>query len=222
MMKARERHDEHIRVLVVDDYTLIRNGLRVSLAPYADIEVTGEASSGPLAVAATAELHPDVVLMDLRMPDGDGITATRQIVAGDSGAAVVVLTTFEGDRDVHDAIDAGATSYLLKDIDPPDLARAVRAAAAGNSVINERVLPGLLADYRRRGGHDSHDPNPLNAREKLIVRALAQGKTNREIAKELTMSHGGVKSAVERLLSKYGLASRAELAAWATSEGLLD
>lgn len=208
-----------IRVLVVDDYSVIRDGLRAQLAEYADIDMVGEAASGPAAVIATRRLHPDVVLMDLRMPEGDGITATRQIVAEHAGTAVVVFTTFEDDREVRDAIDAGATSYLLKDIDPPELAHAVRAAAAGDSIVNERVLPGLLRDFRRRGGLVL---NPLSSNEQKIVRGITEGKTNKEIAAQMKMSHGGVKTAIERMLAKHKVANRLELAAWASDEGFLD
>ncbi|WP_375385215.1 response regulator [uncultured Microbacterium sp.] len=213
-----------IRVLIVDDQAVMRNGLRITLHPYADIEVVGEASSGPLAVTAAAQLRPDVVLMDLRMPAGDGVTATRQIVAGGSGAAVLVFTTFDLDEDVYGAIDAGASGYLLKDVEPDDLAAAVRALVSGEDVVDAKVVRTVFAELRRRNRQASPttvDASPLTSREREILEGLAAGKTNKEIARDLVMEPGGVKSAISRMLGKYDAKTRTQLITWAFQKGYL-
>ena len=209
--------DAPIGVLLVDDYGVLRNGLRMSLQPFDDIEVVGEAPSGPAAVTETIRLQPDVVLMDLRMPGGDGVTATREIVASGSRAAVLVLTTYDADEDVHAAIDAGAAGYLLKDQDPDHLAAAIRTAATGEYVLAGKVVRTAMVELRRRAGMviAARDDNPLSAREVEILLGMAAGLTNQEIARQLVMEPSGVKSAVERMLAKHAAKSRAQLVAWA-------
>lgn len=213
-----------IRVLLADDYGVLRNGLRMSLHPYDDITVVGEASSGPIAVTETERLQPDVVLMDLRMPGGDGVTATREIVAAGHRAAVLVLTTYDADEDVYAAIDAGAAGYLLKDQDPEHLVAAIRTAAAGEYVLAGRVVRPAMVELRRRAGMliTTTQQSPLSAREVELLRGLAAGLTNNEIARQLVMEPSGVKSAVERMLAKYGARSRTHLVAWAFRNGYVN
>lgn len=212
-----------IRVLIAEDYGILRAGLRTSLRPYADIEVVGEASSGPEAVTEAARLRPQVILMDLRMPGGDGVTATREIVDGGGSAAVLVLTTFDSDEDVHAAIDAGASGYLLKDRAPEQLAEAIRTVASGENVLATKVTRAAFVELRRRRGGISPapKPNPLTDRERQILEGLVAGKTNKQIAREIVMTPSGVKSAIERMFRKYGAKTRSQLAAWVTSEGHL-
>ncbi|GGH51264.1 response regulator [Microbacterium album] len=213
-----------IRVLIVDDQPVVRSGLAMMLEGRADIAVVGQAGSGPAALQAMERLRPGVVLMDLRMPDGDGIAATRAITSGDHTAHVIGITTFDLDDEVFGAIEAGATSLLLKDFSPDELAEAVRITARGESVITPSVLRRVLTEFgRRRTGLRVDEParSALTPRERDLIRGIAEGKSNREIAKDLSITPGSVKNAIARMLTKHGLATRSHLISWAFRNGYI-
>ncbi|MET0419390.1 MAG: response regulator transcription factor [Actinoplanes sp.] len=202
-----------IRILLVDDHPVVRHGLRGMLDAEPDLTVVGEASSGPAGVAAAAELRPDIVLIDLRMPDGDGVPATERIVA--SGTRVVVLTTYESDRDILRAIEAGASGYLLKDASPAELADAVRAAARGETVLAPSVASTLVRQVRRPA------PPALSARETEVLRLVARGLTNADIGKQLFISEATVKTHLLRVFTKLDVADRTAAVTTAMEHGLL-
>jgi DNA-binding NarL/FixJ family response regulator len=204
-----------IRILLVDDHPVVRHGLRGMLDAEPDLTVVGEASSGTAGVAAARELTPDIVLMDLRMPDGDGVQATGQILAALPATRVVVLTTYETDRDILRAIEAGASGYLLKDASPAELADAVRAAARGETVLAPSVASTLVRQVRAPA------PPALSAREVQVLRLVAQGRTNAEIGRELFISEATVKTHLLRAFNKLDVADRTAAVTTAMSHGLL-
>jgi len=206
---------EPIRVLLADDHPVVRAGLRGMLAAEPDIEVAGEAGSGAEAVAASLAGEYDVVLMDLRMPGGDGVKATEQIIAADPGARVVVLTTYETDADILRAVAAGATGYLLKDATSAELADAVRAAARGETVLAPSVA-GRLVTHVRRPPRES-----LSARETDVLARVSRGRTNAEIGRELFISEATVKTHLLRAFGKLGVSDRTAAVTTAIERGLL-
>jgi DNA-binding NarL/FixJ family response regulator len=205
-----------VRVLLVDDHPVVRAGLRGMLAAEDGIDVVGEAGSGAEAVAVAAATAPDVVLMDLRMPGGDGVTATARILAADSRTKVVVLTTYETDADILRAVEAGAAGYLLKDAAPAELSRAVRAAARGETVLAPSVAARLVSNARRPG------PAPtLSARELDVLRLVARGLTNADIGRELYISEATVKTHLLRMFQKLGVSDRTAAVTTALARGYL-
>jgi DNA-binding NarL/FixJ family response regulator len=204
-----------IRILLVDDHPVVRHGLRGMLDAEPDLTVVGEASSGDGGVEQAVALAPDIVLMDLRMPDGDGVDATGRILARAPRTRVVVLTTYETDRDILRAIEAGACGYLLKDASPGDLADAVRAAHRGETVLAPSVASTLVRQVRRPA------PPALSARETQVLRLVALGRTNAEIGKELFISEATVKTHLLRVFSKLDVADRTAAVTTAMSHGLL-
>jgi DNA-binding NarL/FixJ family response regulator len=208
-----------IRVLLVDDHPVVRAGLRGMLAAEPDIEVAGEAGSGPEAVAAvraaSEQARYHVVLMDLRMPGGDGVAATSRIVASDGGVRVLVLTTYEGDADILRAVEAGATGYLLKDATPAELADAIRAAARGETVLAPLVAERLVS-HMRRPPRES-----LSARETEVLARVARGATNAEIGRELFISEATVKTHLLRAFGKLGVGDRTAAVTTAIERGIL-
>jgi DNA-binding NarL/FixJ family response regulator len=204
-----------IRVLLVDDHPVVRAGLRGMLAVEPDIEVAGEAGSGPEAVAAVQAGQYQVVLMDLRMPGGDGVAATQQIVATSAGPRVLVLTTYESDADILRAVEAGATGYLLKDASPAELASAIRAAARGETVLAPSVA-GRLVSHVRRPQRES-----LSARETEVLARVARGATNVEIGRELFISEATVKTHLLRAFGKLGVSDRTAAVTTAIERGIL-
>jgi DNA-binding NarL/FixJ family response regulator len=209
------KEPKKIRVLLADDHPVVRAGLRGMLAAEPDIEVAGEAGSGPEAVAASLARGYDVILMDLRMPGGDGVKATEQIIAADPGARVVVLTTYETDADILRAVAAGATGYLLKDATSAELADAVRAAARGETVLAPSVA-GRLVTHVRRPARES-----LSARETEVLARVARGRTNAEIGRELFISEATVKTHLLRAFGKLGVSDRTAAVTTAIERGLL-
>jgi DNA-binding NarL/FixJ family response regulator len=208
--------DRAVTVLVVDDHPVVRDGLRGMLSGRAGFEVVGEAADGVEAVARARAVDPDVVLMDLRMPGGDGLTAIRALVELGSRARVLVLTTYDTDRDVLAALDAGATGYLLKDAPREELFRAVRAAARGETVLSPSVATQLVGRVR--------DPQPsdlLTPRELEILRLVAGGSSNRRAAEELFISEATVKTHLLHAYGKLGVKDRAAAVAAAYERGLL-
>ena len=204
-----------IRILIVDDHPIVRDGIRGIFAGDPGFDVVGEADNGREAVARVRAFRPDVVLMDLRMPEMDGVAATREIVAGDLGAQVLVLTTYDTEGDVLPAIEAGATGYLLKDTPRDELLRAVRAAAAGESVLSPPVARQLLGQVRRP------HRDVLSDRELEVLVLVARGATNKAAARELFISEATVKTHLHHVYEKLGVNDRAAAVAKAYERGLL-
>ena len=210
------------RVLVADDQEIVRAGLAMILDAQPDIEVVGQASDGRAAVELTRELRPDVCLLDIRMPEMDGLEATRQL-AGPGVAdpvAVVVITTFDLDEYVHGALKAGARGFLLKDAGPELLVQAVHAAANGDALIAPNITIRLLATFSEHAGRPPAQPiAPLTEREEDVLLTVARGHTNSEIADELHISLSTVKTHLTALMNKLGARNRVELAMWAYETG---
>ncbi|WP_299953839.1 response regulator transcription factor [uncultured Modestobacter sp.] len=204
-----------VRVLVVDDHPVVRGGVVGWLAAQPDIEVVGEAGDGLAALAAVAEHAPDVVLMDLRMPRMDGVTATGRIVAAHPGVRVLVLTTYDTDADIVRAVEAGATGYLLKDTPLPQLADAVRAAARGETVLAPPVAAKLVSRMRAPG------VEAPTARELQVLGGVARGLTNAEIGRELFIGEATVKTHLLRVFTKLGVDDRTRAVLVAVERGLL-
>ncbi len=213
-----------IRVLLADDQTLVRSGFRMILDTEHGIEVVAEAGDGAEAVAAVAESRPDVVLMDVRMPGMDGIEATRRITALPDAPRVVVLTTFDQDEVVYDALRAGASAFLLKDASPDRLLTAIRVVADGGSLFAPSVTRRLIDEFTRvRSAPD--DPSAaladLTPREREVLALVARGGTNAEIADALVVSEHTVKTHVGRILAKLGLRDRTQAVIAAYEAGLV-
>lgn len=205
-----------IRVLIVDDQTIVRKGIRALLAEVETIAVVGEASNGQEAVAQALALDPDVTLMDLAMPEMDGLEATRQITARQAGARILVLTSFVSDDKVFPAIKAGALGYLLKDSEPADLIRAIEQVNRGEPSLHPSIAVKVLQELRRPA--EKTPPNALTAREVEVLRLVAKGMSNREIAAQLTTTEATIKTHVSSILSKLHLANRVQAALYAISE----
>lgn len=214
-----------IRVLLVDDQALFREALGVLLDVRTEVEVVGEAANGDEALRRAAEVRPDVVLMDLRMPVLDGIAATRRMRAEQPGVRVIALTTFDDDTEVFAALRAGAVGYLLKDVSSDRLVEAILAAARDESVLQPSVAAKVLARLAQLPADDRPAPQPLvvplSERELDVMRLLADGRTNREIAAELFLAEGTVKNHVTNVLAKLGARDRTQAALRARALGLL-
>ena len=212
-----------VSVLIADDQELVRTGLAMILDAQPGIEVVGQAADGRAAVAMARELRPDVCLFDIRMPEVDGIEATRVLAGPDVAEplAVVVITTFDLDEYVHGALRAGARGFLLKDCGPELLVQAIHAAADGDALIAPAVTARLLAEF---AGSSSAPPPaqpvvPLTDREEMVLVTVARGRTNAEIADELHISLSTVKTHLTNLTSKLGVRNRVEMAMWAYETG---
>jgi DNA-binding NarL/FixJ family response regulator len=213
-----------IRVVLADDQSVVRAGFRVILELAGDIEVVGECADGPTAVRLARRLAPDVVCMDVRMPGGDGLAATREITSGDTHApAVLVVTTFDLDEYVFGALEAGASGFILKDTEPDDLVDAVRRLARGQGLVDQAVTHRVIAEFaRRRPVRPAADAaHQLTAREMDIVRLLAQGMSNAEIARELVIETSTVKSHLGRAMAKIGVRDRLQTVVWAYQNGMV-
>ena len=211
-----------VRVLLADDHALARTGLRMVLDAEPDIEVVGEAATGRQAVHSAGRLAPDVVLMDVRMPEMDGIAATRSIVAGEDAPRVLILTTFDLNEYVYDALAAGASGFLLKDAGPEQLIHAIRVVAAGDALlapsVTRRLIDELVVPGRRRVG-TVRELDELTPREREVLGLVAQGLSNAEIAELLVVEETTVKTHLASLQTKLGARNRVELAAWAWETG---
>jgi DNA-binding NarL/FixJ family response regulator len=204
-----------IHVLLVDDQTLIRQGIHLLLELEADIQVVGQAANGREALEQVERLQPDVVLMDVRMPGMGGVEATRLIGERFPQVKVIILTTFEDDETVFEGLKAGARGYLLKDVSSEEMAQAVRKVASGEALIQSRITGKVLAEFSRLAGEKSTAraaslPVPLTERELEVLQALARGLSNREIADELVITEGTVKNHVSNLIEKLGVRDRTQ------------
>ncbi len=218
-----------IRVLLVDDQSLVRTGIQTLLNRKPDIEVVGQASDGAEALHLVSILDPDVVLMDIRMPGMDGIEATRQLTARGSRPAVIILTTFDDDENVFGGLAAGARGYLLKDVDHKALAEAIRAVAAGHALLQPEITPRVLREFSRLSStHSRSARSPLTAdrlallteRELAILKLLATGKTNQEMSEQLLISIGTVKNHISSILHKLDVRDRTQAALLAQQAGM--
>jgi DNA-binding NarL/FixJ family response regulator len=215
-----------IRVLLADDQTLVRAGFRGLLEHSDDIEVVGEAANGAEALAAARSSRPDIVLMDIRMPVMHGLEATRRIIADEQlfGVRVIVLTTFELDEYVFEALRAGASGFLLKDIEPSELRQAVRVVAAGDALLSPSVTRRLIRQFVAQTGPRLIDParlDVLTEREREVMALVARGLSNEEIGQRLVMSPATAKTHVSRTMLKLGARDRAQLVMFAYQTGLV-
>lgn len=212
------------RVLLVDDQALVRGGFRMILESRPDLDVVGEAADGAEAVRLTASARPDVVLMDVRMPELDGVEATRRIVASGSPARIVILTTFDLDEYVYAALRAGASGFMLKDVRPAELVEAVRVVARGEALLAPSVTRRLLDRFADRlPGDDAPPPalDELTARELEVLRLVARGLSNAEIAQRLVLTEATVKTHVSSVLRKLGLRDRVQAVVAAYEHGIV-
>ena len=213
-----------ISVILVDDQALVRSGFKLIIDAQDDMEVVGEAGDGRAAIDEAARLHPDVVLMDVRMPEVDGIAATRSIVTDRPEARVLVLTTFDEDRIVYDAMKAGASGFLLKSAPPAQFVEAIRTVAAGEALLAPSVTRRLVEDFVRRpppGAASSERLGELTGRELEVLTLIGRGRSNAEIAGDLFVSGATVKTHVNRILSKLGLRDRVQAVVLAYETGLV-
>ncbi len=214
-----------IRILLVDDHAIVRKGLRALLMEIDDIEVVGEAADGEQAISQAAALHPDVILMDIVMPNMDGIEATQQITRRQPEARVLALTSFASDDKLFPAIKAGALGYLLKDSDPVDLLQAIRQVHRGEPSLHPRIARKLLHELGRplpeeRPLPQPPTPDPLTEREVEVLRSVAKGLSNQQIADNLSIAEVTVRTHVSHILDKLHLANRVQATLYALREGL--
>jgi DNA-binding NarL/FixJ family response regulator len=214
-----------IRILLVDDQRLMREGLRILLELEPDLQIAGEAEDGQAALDAYAQVRPDVVLMDVRMPGMDGVEATWRLRERWPDARVIILTTFDDDEYVFEGLRAGALGYLLKDVSGHDLAEAVRTVAAGGALIEPSVARKVVAEFARVApparATSAALPDPLSEREREVLRLLAQGLSIREIAARLSLAPGTVKNYVTTILQKLGVRDRTQAALRARQRGII-
>jgi NarL family two-component system response regulator LiaR len=212
---------DEIRVILVDDHSIVRLGLKAYLSTLPDIQVVGEAGTGEEAVRLTAELAPDVVLMDLLMPGMDGVEATCQVKKVSPHSQVIVVTSYHEDEHIFPAIRAGALSYVLKDIDPDELAEAIRHAGVGEAMLNPRVAARMVRELHSGTDDKVNLFNELTEREMEVLRQIAGGKSNNEIAESLVISEKTVKTHITNILSKLHLSDRTQAAVLAWQEGIV-
>jgi DNA-binding NarL/FixJ family response regulator len=213
-----------IRVIVADDQALVRGGFRLILQTQPDIEVVGEAADGQEAVTRAEEQHPDVVLMDIRMPGMDGLEATRQLMTTPNPPRVLMLTTFDLDEYVYDALRAGASGFLLKDVRPEQLADAVRTVAVGDTLLAAAITRRLVEHYLRRPPPGTRSPpglGTLTDRELDVLRLVARGSSNQQIADTLFLGESTIKTHLTHLFAKLGLRDRAQAVILAYESGLI-
>ena len=225
-MAAHQRDERVIRVVLADDQALVRAGFRVLLDSAGDIEVVGEAATGEEAVAQARDARPEVVLMDIRMPNTDGLEATRRICAdpGLAGVRVLILTTFEVDEYVFEALRSGASGFVVKDMEPAELLQAVRVVARGDALLAPGVTRRLIAEFAGRPEQRrlaAPDLNVLTDREREVLVLVAAGRSNDEIATELFISPATAKTHVSRTMSKLAARDRAQLVVLAYESGLV-
>ncbi len=214
-----------VAVLIVDDQALVRTGLRMVLELEPDIDIVGEAADGEQAVTVAADTNPDVILMDVRMPHMDGLEATRRIVRSrEQGPRVLILTTFDLDQYVYEALLAGASGFVLKDIPPEQLVEAIHVVAHGDALLSPTITRRLIEEFVRRPPDAAHPPprelEQLTPREAEILRFVARGLSNAEIAAQAFVSEPTVKTHIARILMKLGLRDRVQVVVYAYEHGL--
>lgn len=212
------RPTTRVRVMIVDDHTIVREGLQTLLDEDPNIEIVGSAANGVQALMLAEQLLPDIILMDLVMPEMDGITATRQLRERRNTARVLVLTSFADDQKVRDAIQAGAVGYLLKDVLKPDLLRAIFNAMEGRSTLHQDVQQMLMRQSSTRSERLPH--HSLTEREMSVLRLIAQGRSNKEIAATLFLTEGTVKGYISTIFDKLDVEDRTQAALYAVKQGL--
>lgn len=212
------RPTSRVRVMIVDDHTIVREGLQTLLDEDPNIEIVGSAANGAQALMLAEQLLPDIILMDLVMPEMDGITATRQLRERRNTARVLVLTSFADDQKVRDAIQAGAVGYLLKDVLKPDLLRAIFNAMEGRSTLHQDVQQMLMRQSSTRSERLPH--HSLTEREMSVLRLIAQGRSNKEIAAALFLTEGTVKGYISTIFDKLDVEDRTQAALYAVKQGL--
>jgi len=210
-----------IRVLVADDQPLVRSGFRMVIDERSDLELVGEAADGAAVIELARELDPDVILMDVRMPKLDGVEATRRLVESGTRARILVLTTFDLDEYVYASIRAGASGFLLKDVEPADLVDAIRVVAAGNSLFGPAATERLVARFAQPQPEHTKNLDALTEREREILRLLASGLSNAELAQKLFLSETTVKTHVSSVLRKLGVRDRVQAVIAAYDAGLV-
>jgi len=210
-----------ITVLLVDDHAMVRQGVRAFLVTQSGLSVVGEAGSGEEAVKLAAQHVPDVILMDLIMPDMDGVEATRRVKQVSPRSQVVVLTSYHEDEHIFPALKAGALSYVLKDLSAEELASAVRKAAAGEAVLHPRVAARVIRELQGRRGEKVNPFTELSERELEVLKFIADGMSNAEIAAKLVLSEKTIKGHVSNILSKLHLVDRTQAAVYAWREGIV-
>lgn len=208
-----------IRIVIVDDHELLREGIKAMLSQEGDLEVVGEAADGRTALARCRELHPDVVVLDLRLPDMDGVEVCRQIQQDLPQTAVLMLTTFTDADLVLAAVKAGAKGYVVKDVLGMDLKRSIRGVAKGEVAMDPKVVGHLIHHMRTPGPEKEEEKSPLNRQQLAIIRLVAQGYTNREIAEQMFLSEKTVKGYLAEALRRMGVKNRVEAAMLASRKG---
>ena len=223
-MTVPSRAATAIRIVLVDDQTMIRSGLRLLLESERDIEVVGEAGTGSEALEVVRWRHPDVLLMDVQMPDMDGIEATRRIVGADREAKVIILTTFDLDEYVFGALQAGASAFLLKNAPADELVDAIRVVARGDALLSPMVTRRVIATFagRKVPADAGRDLGRLSEREREVLVLVARGLSNAEIAERLVLGEATVKTHVSNVFSKLGLRDRVEAVIFAYESGLVE
>lgn len=212
---------DSISVLLVDDHAMVRQGVKAFLVTQPDLSVVGEAGSGEEAVALAAQSIPDVILMDLIMPDMDGVEATRKVKQVSPRSQIVVLTSYHEDEHIFPALKAGALSYILKDVSAEELASAVRKAAAGEAVLHPRVAARVIKELQGKRGENLNPFTELSERELEVLKLIADGMSNAEMAAKLVLSEKTIKGHVSNILSKLHLADRTQAAVYAWREGVV-
>jgi len=207
--------------MLVDDHTIVRNGIRAYLEVLPDMEIIAEAESGTQAVKMAEDLAPDVVLMDLKMPEMDGVEATWRVRQVSPRSQIIILTSYHEDSHIFPAIKAGALSYILKNVDPEQLASAIRSAARGEAILSPKVASRLIGEWRDDRSEGMQDYMQLTDREQEVLALIAEGLSNAEIAARLVISEKTVKSHVSNILSKLHLADRTQVAVFAWREGII-
>ncbi|MCZ4125106.1 response regulator [Streptomyces sp. H39-S7] len=215
---AESEGQGRIRVLLVDDHQVVRRGLRTFLEVQGDIDVVGEAGDGDEGVARAEELRPDVILMDIKMPGADGISALRKLRELGNPARVLIVTSFTEQRTIVPALRAGAAGYVYKDVDPEALAGAIRSVHAGHVLLQPEVADALLSQEFHGGGQGRG--NALTEREREVLTLIADGRSNREIARALVLSEKTVKTHVSNILMKLDVSDRTQAALWAVRHGI--
>ncbi len=221
MTTPEKENKEVIRVLIADDHPIVRQGIVTVVSRERGIEVVGEAANGQEAVDMTASLEPDIVLMDLEMPEMKGVEAISRIEADTPGTSVIILTTFDTDQHIFDGLEAGARGYLLKDSPPADLISAIRTVYRGESMIEPRVAGRLLDQFTRARSEDTYQ-DALSDRETEVVRLIATGATNKEIAAQLHIGESTVKTHIIHLFNKLGVKDRTGAVMAAARRGIVE